>query len=124
MSKKRKREPTDFDADLVKVWDLLSHDHEDVRLEGAGQLVSKAFDTKYATADRLKMIMHRLFRGLCSSRKSARLGFSIALTEVLSQLKVYRDQGSDMTFSGSELVNLLESQTSLKKASGRQVRFD
>ena len=73
MSKKRKREVTDFDRDIVPLWDSLADENEDHRLDAARDLVSRVFDPKHVTQERLRNTLIRLFRGMCSSRISARL---------------------------------------------------
>jgi DNA polymerase phi len=71
----------------VTLYDQLSSQDETERLEAAdvvvtgllgGEGVSEAVLTRH--------LERRLFRGLASGRKAARLGFSVVLTEVLSQL--------------------------------------
>ncbi|KAK5465368.1 DNA-directed DNA polymerase [Exophiala xenobiotica] len=102
MSKKRKRE---VDLELVQVYEHLADDNEDIRLRAAHTLVAKIFKPGVTSDDQTTTILKRLFRGLCSSRKSARLGFSVALTELLSQLSLAGD------LPASSLVDILETQT-------------
>jgi DNA polymerase phi len=102
MSKKRKRE---VDLELVQVYEHLADDNEDIRLRAAHTLVAKIFKPGVTSDDQTTTILNRLFRGLCSSRKSARLGFSVALTELLSQLSLAGD------LPAASLVDILETQT-------------
>jgi DNA polymerase phi len=48
--------------------------------------VSQFTPDKKPADEQIRKALQRLFRGLCSSRKAARVGFSIALTEVLAQV--------------------------------------
>ena len=121
MSKKRKRELDDFGLELVRVWDELADDNESTRLKAAGQLVSKSFEKQNESGERLSRTLQRLFRGLCSSRKSARLGFSVALTEFLSQLSKSKSSDSLQQLSGDNVISILERETNLDKSSSRQV---
>lgn len=79
-NKKLKR--TGDAAQLANLYNDLADDVHSVRIKAAGDLL------KYITSDpqqrdqRLGSAQQRLIRGLCSGRKAARLGFSIALTEV------------------------------------------
>ncbi|KPI44034.1 DNA polymerase V [Cyphellophora attinorum] len=107
MSKKRKRDGTEVDVDLVSIYNNLAHEHESVRLKAAQQLLSKAFSDA-STEDQVRAILRRLFRGLSSSRKAARLGFAVALTECLSQLKV---SNLETSFRPSEVVDIFEAAT-------------
>jgi len=108
MSKKRKREVNEVDVELVNIYDELADDQEDRRLAAAHSLLSKIFKPGVAIDDdQIKATLTRLFRGLCSSRKSARLGFSVALTELLSHLPVARPGAAQ----DGRILDILESQT-------------
>lgn len=108
MSKKRKRE---VDLELVKVYEDLANEQENVRLGAAHTLLSKIFKPGVTSEEQTKTILTRLFRGLCSSRKAARLGFSVALTELLSQLPLVQEGGEEDTLSISTVVDICEAQT-------------
>ena len=86
MSKKRRREQPAIDVQLVEIYDDLANVDEDIRLKAAQALLTNfVADGKY-TGEQLNEIVRRLLRGLCSGRKAARLGFSVALTELLTEL--------------------------------------
>ncbi|KEF58028.1 uncharacterized protein A1O9_05951 [Exophiala aquamarina CBS 119918] len=108
MSKKRKRE---VDIELVKVYEELADENEPVRLKAAMTLVSIIFKPGVTSEEQTKSIITRLFRGLCSGRKAARLGFSVALTELLSKLPVSSDAFPTATVPTSSVVDLLEANT-------------
>ena len=61
MSKKRKRETTDVDLELVQLWDRLADNDEGVRLDAAEQLVSKSLDPHKATRARFQVIISSVF---------------------------------------------------------------
>lgn len=106
-AKKRKRDIKDVDVDLVSIYDNLANENEKARLKAAGQLLARTFRSEASqTEEQLTTILKRLFRGLCSSRKAARLGFAVALTEFLAQL-----QSPDYAVTRSKLVDLLDSTT-------------
>ena len=123
MSKKRKRELDEFDLDLVRLWEELADDGESTRLKAASRLVTKSFDKQNLSVERLTRTVQRLFRGLCSSRKSARLGFSVALTELLSQLRTHQPASALQELSAESVIAILERETSIDKSSSRQVGF-
>lgn len=116
MSKKRRREPSTIDTQLVEIYEDLANENENIRLQAARALL-----TKYASSDNpseLSEVVRRLIRGLCSGRKAARVGFSIALTELLSQ-KYQETETSRI----SELIDVLLEQTESTGNISGQVRF-
>lgn len=86
MSKKRPREVSAIDTQLVEIYEDLANDNEEIRIKATHALLSKSSPEAGLKVEQLKEILRRLIRGLCSGRKGARLGFSIALTELLGQL--------------------------------------
>lgn len=85
-SKKRRRESYNVDVRQVEIFEDLASEKDEVRLKAAHELVSRFTPESKPTEDQIRKALQRLFRGLCSGRKAARIGFSIALTEVLSQV--------------------------------------
>ncbi|KAI1759832.1 DNA polymerase phi-domain-containing protein [Hypoxylon sp. FL1150] len=75
-SEARKRE--------AKVYELLGSSDGDERIAAAGALITGLLGSPEAALQR--HLEHRLFRGLASSRNASRLGFSLVITELLSQL--------------------------------------
>lgn len=77
-------------ADLkreVQLYDLLSSEDSYERLNAANAIVSGLLGGDEVEESTLQRhLERRLFRGLASGRKGARLGFSVVLTEILSQL--------------------------------------
>jgi DNA polymerase phi len=118
MSRKRAREFTAADTRLIEIYDDLANEDEEIRLKAAHALLSQ-FSYKDTTIEQHKAILRRLFRGLCSGRKAARLGFSVALTEFLSE--VFRPYIDDQKINASEIIDLLESQTAVDGSTSGQV---
>ncbi|KAL8715990.1 MAG: hypothetical protein Q9220_000657 [cf. Caloplaca sp. 1 TL-2023] len=85
MSKKRRREQPSIDTRLVEIYEDLANENEEVRLKAAHAFLVKFSPQNDCTEDQLAEALRRLIRGLCSSRQAARLGFSVALTEFLTQ---------------------------------------
>ena len=88
MSRKRQRESSASDTRLVEIYEDLANLDEKVRLKAAHTLITSFVAGHEIEADedngkRLDSILTRLIRGLCSGRKAARIGFSVALTELL-----------------------------------------
>ncbi|KAJ5605804.1 hypothetical protein N7510_008585 [Penicillium lagena] len=86
LSKKRRLELGNVDTKLVEIYEDLASEKDEIRLKAAQGLVSQFTPDKNPADDQIQKVLQRLFRGLCSSRKAARIGFSIALTEVLTQI--------------------------------------
>ena len=86
MSKKRPREAQAVDTQLTEIYEDLANDNEEIRLKATHALLVKLSPESGLTEEQLKEVLRRLIRGLCSGRKGARLGFSIALTELQSRL--------------------------------------
>ena len=85
---KKARTYTVEDAKFAKMYDDLSNEVGEQRIKASAELVKKLFDSNPLQKDRVDEALKRLIRGLCSGRKAARLGFSVALTEVLRQILV------------------------------------
>ncbi|KAI4093377.1 MAG: hypothetical protein LQ344_002965 [Seirophora lacunosa] len=85
MSKKRRREPSTVVSQLVEIYDDLANEKESIRIKAAHALLTKLSSDNHAPPEQLVEALQRLIRGLCSNRKAARIGFSVALTELLSQ---------------------------------------
>ncbi|KAL3460236.1 DNA polymerase phi-domain-containing protein [Aspergillus heterothallicus] len=85
-TKKRRREPVNVDTKLVEIYEDLASENDEIRLKAAQALVSQFTPDKKPADEQIRKVLQRLFRGLCSSRKAARVGFSIALTEILAQV--------------------------------------
>ena len=77
-------------ADLkreAQLYDLLSNEDSSERLAAANAVVSGLLGGDGVEESTLQRhLERRLFRGLASGRKAARLGFSVVLTEILGQL--------------------------------------
>ena len=124
-SKKRRRERPAVDVQLVEIYDDLANVDEAIRLEAAHNLLSKFVSNEETGGDQLNEIYRRLVRGLCSGRKAARLGFSIALTEFLVELLGPEAREVTGFQSVPELVQTLKEQTHLSgnNVTGQVSRF-
>lgn len=121
MSKKRRRELPAVDTQLVEIYDDLANEDDEIRLKAAQSLLKKTSPDAGLASETLNEILRRLIRGLCSGRKAARLGFSVALTEYLIQLL-----GPDSIYSSPpttlhEVIKVLEEQTHIGSNVGGQV---
>lgn len=90
-SRKRRVGYTEADKQLAKLYNDLADDVKQVRLKAAAELVR----TVSAEAEKLDGVLTRLIKGLCSSRKAARSGFSVALTEVFRLTAELREKTAD-----------------------------
>ncbi|KAE8403028.1 DNA polymerase phi-domain-containing protein [Aspergillus pseudonomiae] len=121
-SKKRRREPVNVDTKLVEIYEDLASEKDEIRLKAAQALVSQFTPDKEATDEQIKKTLLRLFRGLCSSRKAARIGFSIALTEILSQALSNPRESSEIDIP--KVVGFWESQSSASGSESGQEQRD
>ncbi|GKZ37240.1 DNA-directed DNA polymerase [Aspergillus brasiliensis] len=121
-SKKRRREPVNVDTKLVEIYEDLANEKDEIRLKAAQALVSQFTSDKNPADEQIKKALQRLFRGLCSSRKAARIGFSIALTEILSQVFGAPRDSSELTISTA--MNIWESQSSASGGESGQEQRD
>lgn len=113
MSKKRRRELKSVDLQIVEIYEDLANENESIRLKAAQTLLLKICpDEKAETVD-VAEVLRRLIRGLCSGRKAARLGFSVALTECLSQIQISTTVNAQKQLQNLELVDILEQQTQI-----------
>ncbi len=86
MAKKRPREAHNINVELVEIYEDLANENETVRLKAARTLLTKLSFEQAPTTQDVEKALNRLVKGLSSGRKSARIGFSVALTELLTQL--------------------------------------
>ncbi|PYH90392.1 putative DNA polymerase V [Aspergillus ellipticus CBS 707.79] len=118
---KRRREAFNVDTKLVEIYEDLASEKDEIRLKAAQALVSQFTADKNPTDEQIQKAVQRLFRGLCSSRKAARIGFSIALTELLSQVF---GSPRDSELNVSAIVNIWESQTNATGGESGQEQRD
>lgn len=121
MSRKRRRDLPAVDTQLVEIYDDLANEDEEIRLKAAQSLLQKTSPSAGLTSEKLNEVLRRLIRGLCSGRKAARLGFSVALTEYLIQLL-----GPDSSYwppptTLHEVIKVLGEQTHIGSNIGGQV---
>ena len=122
MSNKRRREQPTVDAELVEIFEDLASENEEIRLKAAKTLLLKALPGADTSSEQLIKILRRLIRGLCSGRKAARLGFSVALTELLVQiLGPHGKEFPDLNLGVAELIKILEEQTNVGGSVSGQV---
>ncbi|KAL8784603.1 MAG: hypothetical protein Q9213_003858 [Squamulea squamosa] len=110
MSRKRSRERPSIDTQLVEIYEDLANEDEKTRFKAAHAFLTKFSLRTNHSSEQLSEAVRRLVRGLCSGRKAARIGFSIALTEFLSQQ--WGDvRNTDGTSYISQLIDVLIKQT-------------
>ena len=111
MSKKRLREHPTVDTRLVEIYEDLASVDEKILLKAAHRLLTEFILQEKASGEQLNEILRRLIRGLCSSRKAARLGFSVALTEFLVELFGHDKKHVEGFQALPELLETLKAQT-------------
>lgn len=118
-AKKRRREPFNVDVKLVEIYEDLASEKDEIRLKAAQALVSQFTPDKNPADDQIQKVLQRLFRGICSSRKAARIGFSIALTEVLTQ--VFSADRESAQFAIADAAKIWEAQSNASGSESGQV---
>ena len=121
MSKKRRREQPAVDTHLVEIYEDLANVDESIRLKAAQALLTNFVANGKSTGEQLNEIVRRLFRGLCSGRKAARLGFSVVLTELLTQLLGPSGKSAAGIQNISELIETLKEQSQVSSNVSGQV---
>ncbi|KAI9834924.1 MAG: hypothetical protein M1819_002647 [Sarea resinae] len=112
MSKKRRREESNVDVELVEIYEDLANPDEKIRLKAAQTLLSKLSPRNSPSVQVVENVLNRLFRGLASPRKAARIGFSVALTEFLTQvLGPESSDIPDLKLDIDRVVEILKSRT-------------
>lgn len=119
MAPKRRREGFNVDVKLVELYEDLASEKDEIRLKAAQGLVSEFTPDKNPADEQIQKVLRRLFRGLCSSRKAARIGFSIALTEILTQ--VFSTPRETSRFGFSDALSLWENQSNSTGSESGQV---
>ncbi|KAI1933839.1 DNA-directed DNA polymerase [Ophidiomyces ophidiicola] len=123
-SRKRRREAVNVDVKLVEIYEDLANEKNEIRLKAAHDLLSRFTPEQQPSEEQIEKVLRRLFRGLCSSRKAARIGFSIALTELLSQAFSGVGRRDSEQLNISKTLEILESQTNPQNCSSGQEERD
>lgn len=95
----------------MEIYEDLANVEEEVRLKAAHSLLSKIAPEAGLASEQYHEILRRLIRGLCSGRKAARLGFSVALTEFLIQLLNPNASYPSSPFTIPEVIEVLKKET-------------
>ncbi|KAI4249571.1 MAG: hypothetical protein L6R42_008927, partial [Xanthoria sp. 1 TBL-2021] len=122
MSKKRPRVQPSIDTQLVEIYDDLANEDEEIRLKAASAYATKFSPNNSHSGEQLSEALRRLIRGLCSGRKAARSGFSVALTEFLIQ-HLGSPSSADGFLQISRAIDVLVKQTEITgKVAGQEER--
>lgn len=123
MSNKRRRDAASIDTQLIEIYEDLANENEEIRLKAAQSLLRKASIESSPSKEELTKVLTRLIRGLCSGRKAARLGFSIAFTELIAQHLGINEQTTPGQLDFLEVVDILIKQTDISGNVSGQVLF-
>ncbi|KAK3622583.1 DNA-directed DNA polymerase [Elasticomyces elasticus] len=113
-SRKRRLDNGEANVKLTQAYNDLSDEIPSVRLRGAGDLCKYLVAESTDQAHRIDVAVDRLIKGLCSGRKAARLGFSVALSEVLRLAFTVSEQEDGLT-----LAKATEKSIRLTRADGK-----
>jgi hypothetical protein len=123
ISGKRQRVYTEEDAEFAKIYDNLAHEVTKVRIEAAKRLLAKVSSSDSPDVESLAKVLSRLIRGLCSSRKAARSGFFMALTEVLHMKEFQLPNHEIESELGARLLQFVDEGTSAAGQASTQVYY-
>ena len=122
MAKKRRHEASNARETLIEIYDDLANLNKSIRLKAVHSLIAIFVVSPQANVGQLDDIFTRLVRGLCSGRKAARVGFSVALTSFLSELRREKSiPGVESFLNSANLLRLLKDHTDLAKATSVHV---
>ena len=117
MVKKRRQETSSVRETLIEIYDDLANLNESIRLKAVHSLIAIFVVSPQANVEQFDEIFTRLVRGLCSGRKAARIGFSVALTSFLSELRREKSiHGLESFLNSANLLRLLKDHTDIAKA--------
>ena len=111
--RKKRVKYTEEDAQLASIYNDLADEVLAVRIKAAGELMKQLSSKSVDREQRLDAAETRLIKGLCSGRKAARLGFSIALAEVFRlhfKLQSEAGEGIKLATSIDKVLSLTEAQ--------------
>lgn len=121
MGKKRRRELSSEETELIDIYEDLANENEEIRLKAAHRLLQRHAELSPESLPKTKKVVHRLFRGLSSNRKAARLGFSVALTELLTQLS--NSGTTESGWNAQDVIGILKQETVIEAQNSGQVCF-
>jgi DNA polymerase phi len=108
VEKKRKRQYTEQDLKLAKIYNDLADERTDIRIKAAKDFVTEFAPEREPSGALIEKSLTRLIRGLCSGRKAARPGFFIALSELLRQFYRSKEILNDVPDLGKVIVKIDE----------------
>lgn len=117
MVEKRRHDDSSARETLTEIYDDLANLNESIRLKAVHSLITIFVASSHVNVGQLNEIFTRLVRGLCSGRKAARIGFSVALTSFLSELPRQKSfHGIESFLNSTNLIRILKNHTDLSKA--------
>ena len=122
-SRKRRVGYSDADAQQAKTYNDLADDIQAVRLKAARTLLERLSVNSPNQVPSIREALTRLVKGLCSGRKAARIGFSIALCEVLRlAFGLAYEHGAHELHLGAITEQVFKLTEAESKASGQEKR--
>lgn len=119
--RKKHRTYTQENAAFAKIYDNLAHELGNVRLDATKLLLTNLSIDPAPNPELFAKILKRLIRGLCSSRKAARSGFFVALTECLRLGTLRLLEDSDGNGVGFLVQRYVEEGTTVEGKASAQV---
>ncbi|MCJ1309595.1 DNA-directed DNA polymerase [Agyrium rufum] len=111
---KRPRERSNVETQAIAIFEDLANPDEGIRLKAAAALLQQYNPEQALERKEVEKTLGKLIRGLCSGRKAARIGFSTALTELLSQLWVSdTKKGREIGIDENQILQLIADKTQI-----------
>ena len=122
-SRQKRLKYTEEDAQMAKVYQDLANEVQTTRIRAAGEFLKMLSTKVHDRNERREIAQTRLIKGLCSGRKAARLGFSVALTELLRlRFKADSETALDEIALGPYIDQIVRLTTSEGNVSGQERR--
>lgn len=119
---KKRRHLSEKDIKFVKLYDDLANELEDVRNAATKSLLLELDPKSGKDSEAIEKCFTRLTRGINSNRKAARLGFSVALTQLLGQTYIDNPQSSALPIARAGIVEFVIKQTTPQGDFSNQVK--
>jgi hypothetical protein len=108
---KQRRQLTEQDRNRASVYEQLADEKHETRIQAAKKLLDEFAPEKDPDTEKLKDVITRLAKGLCSGRKAARAGYFVALSELLRQCCTSHDLYTEVIGSTKDFLQLINKLT-------------
>ena len=118
--RKRARSASTEDLHLFPIYENLANVDEGIRIKATHDLLDEVVRNRGDDDQRWNEVLHTLVKGLCSSQKVARIGYSVALTELLS-MSINDPYDSVHSSAVPDILSIVKLQKAVRGSLSRQV---